>query len=103
MAEKLYYSIKEVSELLQVPMPTLRYWEQEVRQLEPKTLRGRRYYTEDDIEMVRRLMFLRDQNVPVKEWSRRLTIDTRTVDKKRAAIDNLNAIKEELIILKNLI
>ena len=41
---KVYYSIKEVSELLHVPLPTLRFWEREVRQLQPRTNAGHTRY-----------------------------------------------------------
>lgn len=99
----MYYSIKEVSEQLNLPMPTLRYWEQEVRQLQPKTTNGRRYYTPEDIQLIRRLMYLRDQNVPVKDWSHRLTLDERVLDKRAAAMQNLRDIRSQLVELRELI
>ena len=34
---KLYYSIKEVAEMFDLPESTLRYWEQEFPFLKPKT------------------------------------------------------------------
>ena len=34
---KLYYSIKEVAEMFDLPESTLRYWEQEFPFLRPKT------------------------------------------------------------------
>lgn len=100
---KLYYKIREVGEMLDVPMPTLRYWEKEVNSLKPRTIRGHRYYTQDDIDLIRRIIFLRDQNVPVKEWNRRLSLDRRFQDKQQAAIEQLRAIRDELLTLKSLI
>jgi len=102
--EKIYYSIKEVSELLGLPFATLRYWEHEVKQLQPRTNAGRtRFYTEDDIQLIRRLQYFSSQNIPVKDWSRRLTLDDRVVDRKAAARENLLAIRAELENLKNLL
>lgn len=101
--EKLYYTIREVSEMFSVPQGTLRFWEKEVRQLEPVTKRGRRYYRPCDLDTIRRIMHLREQNVPVKDWSKRLTVDQKGIDKSQAAIEALKAIREELIYLKNLI
>lgn len=102
--DKIYYSIKEVSELLDVSLPTLRYWEHEVKQLQPRTNSGRtRFYTEDDIQLIRRLIYFKSQNIPVKDWSRRLTLDDKNVDRKAAARENLLAIRAELETLRSLL
>ena len=54
--QKLYYSIGEVSDLTELEQHVLRYWESEFEQLKPRKNRaGRRVYTEEDIEMVRRI------------------------------------------------
>ncbi len=53
---KLYYSIGEVSEMLGVETYVLRYWENEFPQLQPRKNRsGRRIYTSEDLDLVRRL------------------------------------------------
>jgi DNA-binding transcriptional MerR regulator len=54
MAEKEFYSIKEVSDLLELKPYVLRYWEKEFSILRPKRNRvGRRYYTKKDVDIVR--------------------------------------------------
>lgn len=54
MTEKEFYSIKEVSDLLELKPYVLRYWEKEFSILRPKRNRvGRRYYTKKDIDIVR--------------------------------------------------
>ena len=52
---KLYYSIKEVAEMFDLPESTLRYWEQEFPFLKPKTSGPAkiRQYQEKDIEQIR--------------------------------------------------
>lgn len=51
---KLFYSIKEVSELLDLKETVLRFWEKEFPQIKPqKGSRGIRKYTKDDIEIIR--------------------------------------------------
>ena len=52
---KLYYSIKEVAEMFDLPESTLRYWEQEFPFLRPKTSGPAkiRQYQEKDIEQIR--------------------------------------------------
>ena len=47
---KVYYSIREVRQLTELPAATLRYWEQQFDQLSPyKDEHGNRYYSEKDI------------------------------------------------------
>jgi DNA-binding transcriptional MerR regulator len=56
---KRYFAIGEVSELCDVKPHVLRYWEQEFPQLKPVKRRGnRRYYQQDDVQMVRRIRSL---------------------------------------------
>lgn len=102
--EKRYYKIKEVSDMLSIPMSTLRYWEHEVDQLHPTTNEGRRrFYTEHDIQLLRQIQYLRTQNVPVSDLSKRLRMDARVLDKRAQARANLIHIREELtLLLKNL-
>jgi DNA-binding transcriptional MerR regulator len=62
------HSIGEVSKLLEVPIYTLRQWEESFPQLRPKRDRvKRRYYLNDDIEIVRRIKQLL--------WHEKLTIE----------------------------
>ena len=54
-----YYRIGEVAKLTGLPAYTIRYWEQEFDKLEPrKSSTGRRLYTEEDLELVRRIQNL---------------------------------------------
>ncbi len=55
----VYYSIGEVSNILDVKESTLRYWEKEFDQLKPKRSdSNRRVYSNDDIEMIKKIMHL---------------------------------------------
>ena len=54
--EKKYYSIAEVAELCKVKAHTLRFWEKEFKDLQPITRKGsRRYYQNDDIELIKQI------------------------------------------------
>jgi DNA-binding transcriptional MerR regulator len=56
---KRYFAIGEVSELCGVKPHVLRYWEQEFPQLKPIKRRGnRRYYQQEDVQIVRRIRTL---------------------------------------------
>jgi DNA-binding transcriptional MerR regulator len=56
---RLYYSIGEVSEMVDQEPHVLRYWESEFEVLNPRKNRaGRRVYTEDDIATIQRIHHL---------------------------------------------
>ena len=58
-SDKKYYSISEVSELCSVKPHTLRFWENEFKELKPITRKGkRRYFQKKDIEMIRKIQAL---------------------------------------------
>lgn len=66
--KKYYYSIGEVSNLLDLKDYILRYWEKEFPQLNPKKKFGRnRKYTPEDIELLRRIKYML--------YTQRFTID----------------------------
>ena len=53
---KVYYSIKEVAEMLEVKSSVLRFWEREFKVLKPKRSKGgRRFYKENDIELLKKI------------------------------------------------
>ena len=99
MAEikRTYYSIREVSEMFSLPYPTLRFWEKEIKQLKPHTEHQTRFYTEKDLDIIRRIIYLREQNVPIADISRRLTLDSKGVDVRRSAYELLQRIRSELV------
>ena len=54
--EKKYFSITEVAQLCKVKAHTLRFWEKEFKDLNPITRKGnRRYYQNDDIELIKQI------------------------------------------------
>lgn len=58
---KVYYSIREVADILEVKAYILRFWESEFPQLHPRTSKGgRRQYQLDDIKLlllIKRLLY----------------------------------------------
>ncbi len=52
--KKLYYSISEISEMLDIKQSVIRYWESEFKELKPQKNRaGNRIYKKDDIAILR--------------------------------------------------
>lgn len=65
---KTYYRIREVSELLDISITTLRFWDSVFPQLKPnRTQSGHRRYTSTDIDLIKRIKFLlRDKKMSLK-------------------------------------
>ena len=114
--EKRYFSITEVADLLGVNPSMLRYWEKEFRQLHPRTnARGKRFYTERDIELIRRIHELVKVRAYTIEGARRLlngeieddfeegrmespgnSAEDRELDERTASLEELQAARERL-------
>ncbi len=101
--EKLYYSIKEVSQMVGVEEYVLRYWEKEFPQLKVRRYNGRRRYTKKDIErilLIKRLLY--EEGFTIKGAKQKLndiikSSDPETVEDYR---ELLREIKEEIEELK---
>jgi DNA-binding transcriptional MerR regulator len=73
---KTYYSISEVSGLMEVEPHVLRYWESEFPQLRPKKNRaGNRAYRERDIDIIRTIKgLLYDERYTIPGAKRKLAV-----------------------------
>ena len=88
---KLYYSIKEVAQMIGVRECTLRYWETEFPHLKPKTTGQKvRQYTEKDIEQIKLIYNL------VKMMNQNRT----GADKSADVLDTLISVRDQLMDLK---
>ena len=104
MEKKLYYSISEVSAMVDEPQSVLRFWETEFSSLRPvKNKRGVRSYTEHDIDLVKRIRFLtRDCGYTldgVREQLRTRSLD----DPRQEVVNNLLDLRRTLVALKETI
>ena len=81
---KMYFSIGEASRLCLVKQHVLRYWEKVFPQLKPTIRNGnRRYYTPNDIYLIRRINdLLNEQGYTVEGAKRYLTGDEHHGDKR---------------------
>ena len=100
---KLYYSIREVAQKFDIRESTLRYWEKEFPQLKPKTSNQNkiRQYTEKDIEQIRLIHNLvKIRGFKIAAARKMLNENRQGVDKSSEVLDNLLAVKEQLLDLK---
>jgi len=94
--KKLYYSIGEVSKMVQLKSYVLRYWETEFNQLSPpKNRAGNRTYRKKDIDLILKIKDLL--------YNQKFTIDgaREVISKKSATItSNRTNFKNSLIKIK---
>jgi len=96
--EKLYYSITEVSKMLDISASNLRYWEKEFNQLKPRrNAKGTRFYTQEDIGIVKQIMLLvHKQNLTLEGARQKLSQKKDQVAKQQEIVERLQRVKAEL-------
>lgn len=107
MAEgKIYYSLKETESETGIAASTLRYWEKQFDQLNPrKDGHGNRYYTREDQELIKRIKYIRDELkiTRIEAIRRELDANTKHSDERQAALDILLRVREELCEIRKMI
>ncbi len=101
--EKLYYSIGEVSEIVDQEPHVLRYWEQEFEVLSPRKNRaGRRVYTEDDVATVERIRhLLKDEKYTIEGARQAIARDEASAEVRSEISDDLKSLRSFLIELRD--
>ena len=96
--EKLYYSIKEVADMFSINQSNLRFWEKEFKQLKPKRNdTGTRFYTKEDIQVVKQIIFLiNDQKLTLEGVKKRLNDKKDAVAKQQELAERLRSIRDDL-------
>ncbi|MBR4300666.1 MAG: MerR family transcriptional regulator [Bacteroidales bacterium] len=100
--EKLYYSIGEVAEMLNVAPSLLRFWETEFDCIKPhKNKKGNRYYTLQDIEILRKIYYLTKECGFTLDGAKEQLKKQDTINEKAQLIDSLANIRKFLVELKD--
>ena len=101
-SRKLYYSIKEVAQMIDVSESLLRYWETEFPHLRPKTTGNRvRQYTVKDIEHIKIIYNL----VKVRGFkiaaARKMLQENRSgADKSHKVLESMMSVRDQIKELK---
>ncbi len=106
MATKIYYSVSEVSQMTQIPVSTLRYWEEQFTQLQPfKNDKGKRFYTLQDIELIKQIKFIRDDLhiTRIEAIQTELKQGTKKTDSRQRAAEILLKVRQQLEEIRSLI
>jgi len=102
-SNKIYYSLRETEQLTELPAATLRYWESQFEDLRPrKDGHGNRYYTQEDINLIKRIRFIRDEMhiTRIVAIKHELQNDTRHTDQRQRATELLLKIRQELVAIR---
>lgn len=101
--EKLYYTISEVAQELDVSETLLRYWEKQFpTQIKPKkSARGVRRYTKEDIEKICIIYDLvKVRGLKLAAAREVLKQNRQGVSQPLEAVQRLRKVKEELVAMK---
>lgn len=101
LADKLYYTISEVSEHLDLAPSLLRYWEAEFNTIKPRrNKKGTRFYTKADIEQVKLIQLLvKDQGYTLQGARDKIKTEKTKARKQvelREGLQNLRSFIAEL-------
>lgn len=95
---KIYYSISEVAQMFNINESTLRFWEKEFPQLNPKKAgRGVRQYKAEDIEVIKLIHYLvKERGMTLPGARQRIKNNKETTMRNFEIVERLKAIREEL-------
>jgi DNA-binding transcriptional MerR regulator len=101
--EKLYYSIGEAAEMLEVPISTVRFWENEFDILKPmKNKKGNRMFTPSDIKNLRIIHHLvKEEGMTLSGAKKKLTGKWDETDYKYEVNESLQKIKTILLDIRD--
>ncbi len=107
MAEgKIYFSLRETETETGIPASTLRYWEKQFDELQPrKDGHGNRYYTRENIEVIKRIRYIRDELkiTRIEAIRKELKDNNKKSDERQAALEILQRVREELCEIRKMI
>ncbi len=101
--EKLYYSIGEVAEMLEVPVSTVRFWENEFDVLKPmKNKKGNRLFTQADIKNLKIIHhLLKEEGMTLSGVKKKLSEKWDETDYKFEINESLLKIKSMLLDIRD--
>ncbi len=101
--EKVYYSIGEVAQMLDSPVSTIRFWENEFDILKPmKNKKGNRLFTQADVKNLKIIHhLLKDEGMTLSGVKKKLSGNWDETDYKYEVGESLQKIKSILLDLRD--
>ena len=104
--DKIYFSLRETETETGIPASTLRYWEKQFDELQPrKDGHGNRYYTRENIEVIKRIRYIRDELkiTRIEAIRKELKGNNKKSNERQAALEILQRVREELCEIRKMI
>lgn len=103
LPEKRYYKIGEVAKAFGVNTSHIRFWEKEFDIIKPKkNAKGNRLFTKEDVDNFKLIYNLvKERGFTLEGAKQKLKKNPETVVKNHEIISRLEAVKSELINIKN--
>ena len=101
--ERLYYSIGEAAEMLNVPVSTVRFWENEFDVLKPmKNKKGNRLFTQSDLRYLKIIHHLvKEEGMTLSGVKKKLSEKWEETDYKFEITESLQKIRSILLDIKD--
>ena len=101
--ERLYYPIGEVSEMLNVPISTVRFWEKEFDILKPaKNKKGNRLFTVTDIRNLKIIhQLVKEKGMTLAGAKKHLSMKWEETEFKYEVTQSLQKVRELLVELRD--
>lgn len=102
--KRVYYSIREVEQETGLCISTLRYWEKQFDELNPrKDGHGNRYYTDTDIAFLKRVKYIRDELkiTRIAAIKNELKTDGKNTDVRQRSTEILLRLRQQLVELRS--
>ncbi len=96
--KKLYYSIREVAEMFDLKISTLRFWEKEIKALKPKRNdKKTRFYSPKDIQIIKQIVFLvNEQHLTLEGVNKKLSEKQDEASRQQEIYERLIKVKTRL-------
>ena len=101
--ERLFYTIGEVADMLEVNVSLVRYWSDNFsRFLKPhRNAKGNRLYTQEDIDVLKQIYHLvKVGGMTLVGAKKKMTEDRRGVESRVKAVESLKAIRTQLVEIR---
>jgi DNA-binding transcriptional MerR regulator len=101
--DKLYYSISEVADSLDVSQSLLRYWQTEFPVINPKrNKKGNRFYSHKDLDNIRLIHHLvKEQGHTLQGAKEKMKLKSNKVKEDVDIIDRLKHVRSFLVNIKD--
>lgn len=101
-AEKLYYTISEVSEIIGESTSLVRFWSDKFsKYIKPeRNNKGNRKFTPQDVKTLKLIHYLvKERGMTLDGAAERMKDNREGLDRTAEVVDRLNGIKERLLVI----